>query len=208
MSFQVAPKALRRAELIAQFFCYSNSSKYITCPSGKLTEFTSPITKSTSPRLLDTTFFACCTQDFTSHISNWDAITYRENSNLGQAVKLQIKFPAEKNTLTVDTDDQQFNFWWTFTNRQSKTNRQVELERQAEEPTPSRIKLTFVYKNFLHFGFDRYKVVDCFSNSTTVVNFQLLNVFIKVSTQSISWAMAKNANFLKSFQLLLYLEFA
>ena len=30
------------------------------CPSGKLrTEFTSPIVKSTSPRLSDTTFFAC-----------------------------------------------------------------------------------------------------------------------------------------------------
>ena len=97
-----SPKALWRAELIAQFFCYSNSSKHITCPSGKLkTEFTNPITKSTSPRLLDTTFFACCTQDFTSQISNWHAIAYRENNKLGQVVKLQIKFPAEKNTLTV-----------------------------------------------------------------------------------------------------------
>ena len=35
--------------------------KNITCPSGKLrTEFTSPIAKSTSPGLLDTTFFARC----------------------------------------------------------------------------------------------------------------------------------------------------
>ena len=204
-----SPKALRRAELIAQFFCYSNSSKHITCPSGKLkTEFTSLITKSTSPRLLDTTFFACCTQDFTSQISNWHAIAYRENSKLGQVVKLQIKFPAEKNTLTVDTDDQQFNFWWTFTNRQSKTNWQVEFERQAKEPTLSLIKLTFIYTNFLHFECDRFKVVDYFSSSTTVVNCQLLNILIKVSTQSISWAMAKNANFLKSCQLLLYVEFA
>ena len=49
------------AELISQFFCYSNSSKNITCPSGKLkTEFTSPIAKSTSPRLSDITFFARC----------------------------------------------------------------------------------------------------------------------------------------------------
>ena len=41
------------------FFCYSNSSENITCPSGKLsTEFTSPIAKSTSPGLSDTTFFA------------------------------------------------------------------------------------------------------------------------------------------------------
>ena len=58
-SFQLAPKAFWWAELISQFFCCSNSSKNITCPSGKLkTEFTSLIAKSTSPRLSDTTFFA------------------------------------------------------------------------------------------------------------------------------------------------------
>ena len=51
-SFQLAPKTFWLAELISQFFCYSNSSKNITCPSGKLkTEFTSPIAKSTSPGL-------------------------------------------------------------------------------------------------------------------------------------------------------------
>ena len=58
-SFQLAPKTLLVAELISQFFCYSNSSKNITCPSGKLKAvFNSPIAKSTSPRLSDTTFFA------------------------------------------------------------------------------------------------------------------------------------------------------
>ena len=37
--------------------------KNFTCPSGKLkTEFTSPIAKSTSPGLLDTAFFACCSE--------------------------------------------------------------------------------------------------------------------------------------------------
>ena len=36
MSFQLAPKAFWRAELISQFFCYLNSSKNITCPSDKL----------------------------------------------------------------------------------------------------------------------------------------------------------------------------
>ena len=42
-------KVLWRAELISQLFCYSNSSRNITCPSGKLkTEFTSPIAKSTA----------------------------------------------------------------------------------------------------------------------------------------------------------------
>ena len=65
-SFQLAPKAFWREELISPFFCYSNSSKNITFRSGKLkTEFTSPIAKSTSPiakstspGLSDTTFFA------------------------------------------------------------------------------------------------------------------------------------------------------
>ena len=62
-SFQLAPKIFWLAELISQFFCYSNSSKNSNCPLGKLkTEFTSPIAKSTSPRLSDTTSFACCTR--------------------------------------------------------------------------------------------------------------------------------------------------
>ena len=60
-SFELAPKAFWHAELISQFLCYSHShsSKNISCPSGKLkTEFTSPIAKSTSHGLSDTTFFA------------------------------------------------------------------------------------------------------------------------------------------------------
>ena len=56
---QLAPKTFWLAELISQFFCYSNSSKNISYPLGKLkTEFTCPIAKSTSPGLSDTTFFA------------------------------------------------------------------------------------------------------------------------------------------------------
>ena len=52
-SFQLAPNTFWRAELISQFFCYLNSSKNITYPSGNLkTEFTSPIAKSTSSGLL------------------------------------------------------------------------------------------------------------------------------------------------------------
>ena len=47
------------SRLISQFFYNLNSSKYFTYPSGKLRiEFASPIAKSTSPGLLDTTFFA------------------------------------------------------------------------------------------------------------------------------------------------------
>ena len=60
-----SPKSFWRAELISQFFLYSNCSKNITCPSGKLKrEFTIPITKSTSPGLSDTTFFACWMVNF------------------------------------------------------------------------------------------------------------------------------------------------
>ena len=51
---------------LTHFLSYSTSvilllRKIFTCPSGKLsTEFTSPIAKSTSPGLSDTTFFARC----------------------------------------------------------------------------------------------------------------------------------------------------
>ena len=46
--------------MISQFFCNLNPSKNFTCPSAQLrTKFTSPIAKSTSPGLSDTTFFAC-----------------------------------------------------------------------------------------------------------------------------------------------------
>ena len=57
--FQLALKAFRQAEFISHFFCFSSSSKNISCPLGKLkTDFTNPIVKSTSPGLSDTTFFA------------------------------------------------------------------------------------------------------------------------------------------------------
>ena len=60
-SFQLASKAFWQAELISQFFCYSNSSKNVTCPLGMFkTKFTSPIAKPTSHGLSDTTFFALC----------------------------------------------------------------------------------------------------------------------------------------------------
>ena len=53
------PPNVLMSRLISQFFCYLNSSKKFTCPSDKLiTEITSPIAKSTSPGLSDTTFFA------------------------------------------------------------------------------------------------------------------------------------------------------
>ena len=56
-SFQLAQKTFWWAELISQFFKL-NSSENVTCPLGKLRiEFTSPIPKSTSTGLSNTTFF-------------------------------------------------------------------------------------------------------------------------------------------------------
>ena len=56
-----SPKSVLMSRLISQFFCNLNSSKNFTSPSGKLiTKFTSPIAKSTSPRLMNNTFFAHC----------------------------------------------------------------------------------------------------------------------------------------------------
>ena len=84
-----------------------------------------------------------CTQDFTSYkkrggkISNWDAIAYHENSNSGKVVKLEVKYQAEKNTLTVDADDQQFNsriqLPINIHKQAVKKKRPVEFERQAKE---------------------------------------------------------------------------
>ena len=56
-----SPKNVQMSRLISKFFCNLKSSKNFTCPQGKLiTEFTSPMAKSTRPRLSDTTFFARC----------------------------------------------------------------------------------------------------------------------------------------------------
>ena len=54
-----SPKNVLMSRLISQFFCNLNSSNNFTCLSGKLmTEFTSPIAKSTSLGLSDTTLHA------------------------------------------------------------------------------------------------------------------------------------------------------
>ena len=55
-----SPKNVLMSRLTSQFFCNLNSSKNFTCPLGKLiTGFTSPIAKSSSPGVSDTTLFAC-----------------------------------------------------------------------------------------------------------------------------------------------------
>ena len=78
------PQNVLMSRLISQFFCKLNFSKKFTFLSGKLiTEFTSPIAKSTSPGLLDTTFFA-----------RWDAMLFRENTHKtrNNAVKMSQVF--------------------------------------------------------------------------------------------------------------------
>ena len=72
-----------------QFFCNLNSPKKTTCRSGKLrTEFTGPITKSTRPRLSDTTFFACWwSMSFTgSHNENESNFPWQNNLILQKMV--------------------------------------------------------------------------------------------------------------------------
>ena len=72
-----------------QFFCNLNSPQKTTCRSGKLrTEFTSPITKSASPRLPDTTFFArWLPMNFTgSHTENESNFPWQNNLILQKMV--------------------------------------------------------------------------------------------------------------------------
>ena len=57
-NISTSPKNVLMSRLISQFFCSLNSSKNSTCPLDKLiTEFSCPMAKSTSPRLLDTNYF-------------------------------------------------------------------------------------------------------------------------------------------------------
>ena len=53
-----SPKIVLMSRLISQFSCNLNFSKNLTCLGKLITEFSSPIAKSTSPGLSDTTFFA------------------------------------------------------------------------------------------------------------------------------------------------------
>ena len=68
--------------------------------------------------------------------AKYQTIAYRENNSSGQEVKLQVKFQVKKHPLTLDTDNQTFN--WDNADRHSQTEaikkyRQIKFERQAEE---------------------------------------------------------------------------
>ena len=87
-------------------------------------------------------------------------------SSSGQKVKLQVEFPAKKNTPTVDTDDRTFNCnnadghsqtgnCKKLASRIQKTGWRTEATRSALRLyTPSRIKLSFTQCS-CYFGFDR-----------------------------------------------------
>jgi len=77
-----SPKNVLMSRLISQFFCNLNSAKDFNCPSSKLiTEFTSPIAKSTSPWLSDTTFFARCPSNM---LPCFDGLISRSNAQTSQ----------------------------------------------------------------------------------------------------------------------------
>ena len=50
-----------------------------------------------------------CTVTLKGEISNRDAIAYCKTEQFRSKGKLQVEFPAKKNTPTVDTDDCTFN---------------------------------------------------------------------------------------------------
>ena len=86
------------SRLISQFFCNLNSSKNFTCPSGKLiTEFTSPIAKSTSPRLMNTTFFAHC---WVYAVSCWWIERIESSDHYNVSGKLPT-YPSPKTTFCL-----------------------------------------------------------------------------------------------------------
>ena len=84
--------------MILQFFGYLNSSKNITCPSGKLkTAFTSPIAKSTSPgyRTLLSLHVAVpnpfyCILILTVFFSFLTLITYNKRSKNGKLIAIYL----------------------------------------------------------------------------------------------------------------------
>ena len=113
-----------------------------------------------------------CTQDFTSHkkrrgkISNWDAIAYHENINSGKVVKLEVKFQAEKNTLTVDADDQQFN---------SRIQLPINIHKQAvKKKEPRRIRKTSQRTKATRALFTHHRVFNC--HLFTQTSFHILDL--------------------------------
>ena len=101
-SFQPAPQTFWKAELISQLFSYSNFSKDITCPLGKLkTEFTHPIAKSPSPGLSDTTFFARCITLPTWCSLKYAISVYNVEGNVVDYHPVKVKNPSTSFYISV-----------------------------------------------------------------------------------------------------------
>ena len=155
-------------------------------------------------------------------ISNWDAIPNRQT-----AIQVQAMFPT-KNTQTIDTDDQKFNCdnanghsqtgnwkkisasWIWKTSHKNKSN-----EKRLEtlftrrwsniylHKLPLIVDLTDI-KSSIVLKFNWWTDDFCYFNDAK----HRSNIPINVLTQSIIRVMRIDANFLKSCQLILYLEFA
>ena len=155
-------------------------------------------------------------------ISNRDAIPNQET-----AIQVQAMFPT-KNTLTIDTDDQKFNCdnanghsqtgnwkkisasWIWKTSHKNKSN-----EKRLEtlftrrwsniylHKLPLIVDLTDI-KSSIVLKFNWWTDDFCYFNDAK----RRSNISINVLTQSIIRVMWIDANFLRSCQLILYLEFA
>ena len=79
--------------------------KLFTCPSGQLTtESTSPIAKSTSPGLSDTTFFARCIRSWTcSDVKTWPKNVGPKDGLVVEYFLFLSRFPKRKVTLSIAT---------------------------------------------------------------------------------------------------------
>ena len=157
-------------------------------------------------------------------ILNWDAI-----ANPKRAIQVQAMFSTKKKkTLTGDTDDQKFNCdnadghsqagnrkkklspsWIWKTSRKNKSNeKRLETLFTHRRSNIYLHKLPFIVdltdiKSWIVFKFSQWTDDFCYFNDAKYRS----NISINVSTQSIIRAVRINANFLKSCQLLLYLEF-
>ena len=91
-----SPQNVLMRRLISQFSRNLNSSKNFTCPSGKLiTEFTSPIARSTSLGQSDTTFFA-----------RWEVFLFFLYGLVGPLAEVKVLFWS-----TVSKDERKRNYY-------------------------------------------------------------------------------------------------
>ena len=164
-----------------------------------------------------------------SHKKRW--VKYQTEMP-SQIARQQFRFKQcfqQKNSLTLDIDDQKFNCdnanghsqtgnrkkkksasWIPKTSRKNKSNEKClkTLFTHCQSniylhKRPLIVDLTDI-KSWIVFKSNWWTDDFCYFNDAKFHS----NISINISTQSIIWAMLINANFLKSCQLILYLEFA